>query len=120
MISRSRKIATAGALGLVASAIMATGPAQSASAATGCQYISSSPGVYTQTTLEYSNQWTIYTDGTGQAYYWYLKRSGGSIQDNGSANGDIRTGVEPANNYYLQIYNAGYSVRTWQVCYNVV
>jgi len=120
MIFRLRRTAVTGVAALAAVAALVAGPMPSASAATGCQYISSSPGVYTSTTLEYSNQWTIYTDGTGQAYYWYLKHNSGSIQDNGSANGDIRTGVEPANNYYMQIYNAGYSTRTWEVCYTVV
>jgi hypothetical protein len=74
--------------------------------ASGQQVISSGPGVYAQTSTEYSSSWGWSQDSGPYDYYWYLFTAGGSLQANGhkaTGGGDDWSGA--ANNYYFKEYN---------------
>jgi hypothetical protein len=119
MVASRRKVVAA----LVSAGLFATvfvGSMPTASAAQDCQTIAASPGVYTQTTVEYSNHWSISNSPTNHGYNWYLKHTNGSIEDSGYATGAIGTKTEPANDYYMQIYNSGGVLQSFYVCYAVV
>jgi hypothetical protein len=75
--------------------------------ATGSQTIQSGPGVYAQTTPEYSGSWSWVQQSASYAYYWYLFTSGGTLVKSGSApaGGNGSTGSVPANVYYFKEYN---------------
>ena len=74
--------------------------------AIGNQQISSSPGVYAQTTAEYSTSWSWSQVSASYDYYWYIFQSNGTLVASGhrpSGGGDKAT--VPANIYYFKEYN---------------
>lgn len=110
----SRKRATAALAATLAVAGIAITPGMpSASAATGCQNITTNSTGYAQTTDEYANAWSVKTFGTG--VWWYLKHTDGSIQDHQYLDANSYYPFsEPANVYYMQI-NASPGVLA-QIC----
>jgi hypothetical protein len=74
--------------------------------ASGTQTVSSGPGVYDQTTAEYSSSWVWSQDSAPYDYYWYIFTAGGTLMKNGrdsSGGGGSWSGA--ANNYYFKEYN---------------
>jgi len=72
----------------------------------GNQQISSSPGVYAQTTSEYSTSWSWSQLSASYDYYWYIFQSNGTLTASGhrpSGGGDSRTVA--GNVYYFKEYN---------------
>jgi hypothetical protein len=74
--------------------------------ATGMQEIQSGPGVYAQTSNEYSSSWNWVQASSAYDYYWYIFTSGGTLVANGhkpsGGNGSWSGG---ANVYYFKEYN---------------
>jgi hypothetical protein len=74
--------------------------------ASGNQIVSSGPGVYDQTSAEYSTSWDWAQDSGPYDYYWYIFTVGGTLAKSGhnaSGGGGSWSGV--ANNYYFKEYN---------------
>src|SRR5690348_3968076 len=74
--------------------------------ANGSQRVQSSPGVYDQTTNEYSTSWSWSQASSGYDYYWYVFTSGGSLVGSGhkqTGGGGNWSGA--ANVYSFKEYN---------------
>lgn len=74
--------------------------------ASGFQDISSSPGVYAQTTDEYAGTWDWTQLSASYDYYWYVFTSGGTLTASGhkpSGGGGHWAGTP--NVYYFKEYN---------------
>jgi hypothetical protein len=111
----NRKLAVALAVVLVASAVLAftANPIRAGGGgggvtpfATGSPTVSSGPGVYGQTTNEYSNSWMWSQSSPAYDYYWYLFTSGGSLVASGhkpTGGGGSWSGA--ANVMYFKEYN---------------
>lgn len=69
------------------------------------------PGVYAATGFHYSNTWTYSFGSANQTFYWYVKKTDGSIQVSGGPTIYGGTVNIAANNYRWQVYNAGTSPR---------
>lgn len=87
--------------------------------ATGTQYVASNPGVYGQTTSEYTStgwSWVFDTSPPGN-YYWYLFTSGGTLQASGGPTSSGGSTYPPANIYYWKEYNASNHLLNFNVSY---
>lgn len=73
--------------------------------ASGSQQISSSPGVYAQTTAEYAGTWSWAQDSASYDYYWYLFRTSGTLEASGHKAGGGGSWSGAANIYYFKEYN---------------
>jgi hypothetical protein len=74
--------------------------------ATGSQQIQSGPGVYAQTTDEYSSSWNWAQVSASYDYYWYIFTSGGSLVASGhKPTGGGGSWSGGANVYYFKEYN---------------
>ena len=74
--------------------------------ASGHQNISSSPGVYAQTTSEYAGSWSWTQSSAPYDYYWYVFRSSGTLAGSGHApSGGGGSWSGAANIYYFKEYN---------------
>jgi hypothetical protein len=74
--------------------------------ASGHQQISSSPGVYAQTTSEYAGSWSWTQDSAAWDYYWYVFHNDGTLAGSGhkqNGGGDSWSGAP--NIYYFKEYN---------------
>jgi hypothetical protein len=74
--------------------------------ASGSQQISSSPGVYAQTTNEYAGNWSWSQDSASWDYYWYVFHANGTLAGSGhKATGGGGSWTGSANIYYFKEYN---------------
>jgi hypothetical protein len=74
--------------------------------ATGTQTIQSGPGVYAQTSAEYSASWSWIQQSASYDYYWYVFASGGTLAGSGhKAGGGDGNWSGAANIYYFKEYN---------------
>jgi hypothetical protein len=74
--------------------------------ASGNQTVTSGPGVYDQTSVEYSASWSWSQTSGPWDYYWYIFTSGGTLLKNGRDQfGGGGSWSGPANSYYFKEYN---------------
>lgn len=77
-----------------------------------------SPGVYAASSFQYTTHWA-WSNGIGQNFYWYVKKTDDSIQTSGvSYGGSGGTPALPPNVYRWQVYNAGSNPASWFICWN--
>lgn len=93
--------------------------ASAASAANGSQYVASNPGVYSQTTSEYSYRWS-WDEWVNRSYTAYLFKSSGVLYAGpwGYPNGGDGAYDPPAANiYYWKEYNSSGGLDQFTVSY---
>lgn len=99
------------AISLVTALVVGFGAYQAAASgpiayANGHQVISSSPGVYAQTTDEYAGSWSWRQTSAAWDYYWYIFTSGGTLAGSGhAATGGPGSWPGSPNIYYFKEYN---------------
>lgn len=89
---------------------------------TGCDRVPAtgyiSTNVYADSGAHYANFWSWGQGSSGQAYYWYVKRTDGTTQTSGHTSGADNSTV-PANVYRWKVQNKGASPQAWNVCFDV-
>lgn len=74
--------------------------------------------VYADSGAHYANFWNWGPGSSGEAYYWYIKKTDGTTQTNGYGSGGDSASV-PANIYRWKVQNKGAYPQAWQVCFDV-
>ncbi len=74
--------------------------------------------VYADSGAHYANHWNWGAGSSGEAYYWYVKKTDGTTQASGYTNSADSASV-PANVYRWIVQNKGAYPQAWQVCFDV-
>lgn len=74
--------------------------------------------VYADSGAHYANYWNWGAGSSGEAYYWYIKKTDGTTQESGYSNSAGGASV-PANIYRWKVQNKGAFPQAWQVCFDV-
>lgn len=88
----------------------------------GCQRVPAtgyiSPGVYAQTTSQYSTFWEWSAASAADPFHWYIFTGGGTLKAHGASGGGGGSRSVSANVHYWKVQNQGTVPQAWEVCWD--
>lgn len=88
----------------------------------GCQRVPAtgyiSPGVYAETSSQYSTFWDWSAASAADPFHWYIFTSGGTLKAHGASGGGGGSRSVSANVHYWKVQNQGSVPQAWSVCWN--